>query len=949
MNRFLVGQYSYTACEAAGPYSTVPGWKVKQVLAADFGGQLPEAAVKEAVRPFGTFRTPIVGPLTTQDEIDQLPRCLRLDVLGGEFRGLAQLAAAGRDRSGRDAFFAHGLLVGPPGAASTAVTGPGALWNRYRPADFWGADGWLAPFRAEAIETAELGETPTLSAASPIDPDLRMDFIDLHPGQREFVLAAAERAMSARVPLVVVGLPIEAAMWTSIVTHFLLPAAAWSVPFSTYEAGPGPEVLRARFAVVIGAPVENADGWRQLPGDAVTVHDPANPATRGSDGFVLADGTLLPLGRWARLAEAVCRLGWEDDVRAAIDALGGSLGAGLDRWPFFALPAAVLTAIPPGDLDRESEVARLAAAALAAGLPPASALPAALLAGIVAATTRWGEAPLRTAGDVLAAIDRSGESPTTDVTDPILLAYVRELLKPGVLRPGVEPWLPGTVGLSEPARRRLTDEIPDAVSWIDREPGPARVSNVLSIGVLLERLGLVAEPVPPAIDAALAERARRYLVPAMFPDDSAAGVVMGGSGWPPLAGWLWRDVVAEEIVARLAGRSPGSLLADPRLRQWIDQAAGPLPTSYQPGRTLAGLTLIDGERAAATLSTTSPNTIGPEQREVLQIAAFHRAVHAGGIPGPDEAGWLIGELRKWFGGLPPRAVVIDDLIAELPHDLSIGARARVAASILARVEPDQATEAVVDRLVQLGLPPAEWMRGPLAWHRQFAVPPPRTSRDLGISGEPTVWPDYPETELLIAATSGQLRGPLRRHGILRLAWWVLVVPAESLDLPANEFRMESASWFTDAERDPLRGQLSGLYPVVAQAIRAGLDSGGGPGRPGADVLAAEWVVRSTLTGQQIAGDPAGDYFGESGPGAAWAADVRALLRPADRPRDQLENWLQRVRRSALRTAESAFPRTSPNAPEREALVRGALDAAEALAGFGGATGWLRRSSPAQPG
>lgn len=73
MSTVLIGQYTYTACETPGPYSSVPGWKVKQVQSVPPFAELPEAAVKAAVRPFGRYRTPAIGPLTTQAEIDQLP------------------------------------------------------------------------------------------------------------------------------------------------------------------------------------------------------------------------------------------------------------------------------------------------------------------------------------------------------------------------------------------------------------------------------------------------------------------------------------------------------------------------------------------------------------------------------------------------------------------------------------------------------------------------------------------------------------------------------------------------------------------------------------------------------------------------------------------------------------------------------------------------------------
>jgi hypothetical protein len=277
--------------------------------------------------------------------------------------------------------------------------------------------------------------------------------------------------------------------------------------------------------------------------------------------------------------------------------------------------------------------------------------------------------------------------------------------------------------------------------------------------------------------------------------------------------------------------------------------------------------------------------------------------------------------------------VLYDLLEELPHDVPVGRQAALAKAVLAALAPDDATAAIVGRLVQRGLTPSELMDGPLAWHRQFAVPPPRTSHDLRFAAAPPVWPDHPENELLIATATGQLRGPLWRHGVLRLAWWILIVPADSLNHPGNEFRMESATWFTEAERGPLRQQLEGLYPAVAKAILGAFEDGGRREQLAADVLAAEWVVRSTLAGQEIAGDPARSYFADQHPGSTWSTDARVLLRPVGRTRDELENWLRRVKRSAELAAERTFPDVMPNASPRSTLVDVALESAAALAGL----------------
>lgn len=929
MNPVLVGQFSYTACEAPGPYSAVPGWKVKQVVSADFGGPVPEAAVKEAVRPFGGFRTPIVGPLTTQDEIDLLPRCLRLDVLPGGFRSLAHLAAAGRDRSGRDAFFAHGLLVGPPAAGSTTVSGAGAIWNRYRPADFWAADGWLTPFRAEAIETAELGPLPVVSVASPAAADLRMDFIDLHPGQREFVLAAAERAFATQTPIVVLGLPVEAAMWTSIVTHFLLPGTGWAVPFSTYEAAPAAEVLRARPGTVIGAPADTAGGWRQMPDEQVTVLDPENLPVRTGDGFTLVGGTLLPVGPWARLAEAVCALGWEDEVRRRIDVLGEQVGADLDPWPLFALPAVVLSM--DGALLRDQrEVARLAAQVLIAAMPQVSLLPPALTADLIAAITVWGEAGATssTTGEILAALDRSDGPVPTATTDPILTAYVREVLA-GPEDPAAPVWFPERLALSDAAALGLAQELPSLTGWLDGVDPDGRDDAVLTVAVQVERAGLTRGPALTAVRAAFDDRIEA-LVPALL--DRAPGTRSPGV---PLAGWLWPGVLSEAVATRLRQRPAGEVLRHPAVQRLVESVEPPLPARYEPGRTGAGLSLLDGERAAVELLAVEPSSIEPARLEVLRTAAFLRSVLTGQFPGGERPGSLVLEFRRWFSG-PPRSVVLYDLLDRLSAVAPPDELIQMANDCLTILAPDDCTKSIATLLLDRGVITPAAVTGPLAWHVQIRRSLPLSSHD----GLQAVWPDHPENELLKAVVAGRVAGGFREIMLARLAWWLLLVAADQLDLPGNSFRMESATWFTSAEREPLRGRLEPLLPTIGgQAARRARHRQGQ-----ADDLAAEWTTRAAMAQLRIPGDPAGAFFGDQATGSGWFAGVRVMLDAPDRPRDQLERWLERVRMSATWAGIRAYP-DEAQVPAQEALIGAAVDLATRVAGLGGVKGWLRRSAP----
>ena len=118
-------------------------------------------------------------------------------------------------------------------------------------------------------------------------------------------------------------------------------------------------------------------------------------------------------------------------------------------------------------------------------------------------------------------------------------------------------------------------------------------------------------------------------------------------------------------------------------------------------------------------------------------------------------------------------------------------------------------------------------------------------------------------------------------------------------------------------------------------------------RSAADALAAEWVVRAGLATLGIGGDPASTLFTAEG-GSAWQQQARLLLRPTERPPQEMENWLNRVRLSAESLARVAYPGVSIEvAGDGRTLIDTAMDRATALAGLSGASNWFRRTSPAR--
>jgi hypothetical protein len=109
----------------------------------------------------------------------------------------------------------------------------------------------------------------------------------------------------------------------------------------------------------------------------------------------------------------------------------------------------------------------------------------------------------------------------------------------------------------------------------------------------------------------------------------------------------------------------------------------------------------------------------------------------------------------------------------------------------------------------------------------------------------------------------------------------------------------------------------------------------------ADVLAAEWVVRSRLVELGMEGDPAWTFFQDNnGRPGAWADGVRQLMRVDSRPRPEVEAWIHRVRRSAEEAGRvAALPWSEDNG--RQALIDAAADIASRMVGGSSLMGRLK--------
>jgi hypothetical protein len=409
---------------------------------------------------------------------------------------------------------------------------------------------------------------------------------------------------------------------------------------------------------------------------------------------------------------------------------------------------------------------------------------------------------------------------------------------------------------------------------------------------------------------------------------------------------LWRDILVDAIGERLPTVVPGSMLSDPRLRRTVDDAAGPLPTTFVAGETLSKITLLDGERAAAALLARGDQPISSAQAEVLAAAAFLRTVldARGKIQvRPDR---LFDELRKWFPQPEPRPVVLWELIEQLWGAVPMPDLCRFTAAALRSVPPDVTTAKIVREIQQVTGPDA-FSGTDAKWHLQFARPVPPTSREVALDTMPLTRPDYPEKQLLNAVAAGHFGPVLAAAGRQRIAHWVLILAAQSLDLPGNAVAMEQMEWLAAAAAEPLMSQLNPLYPSAAKSLIEELNRTRRRPPVAPDVLAAEWVIRSRLVAMRVGGDPAQSFFVDTNGGVGgWADGVRVLLRAETRPREQLVAWLHRVRRSAEEAARAAQLPLRPG-DQHQVLIESAVETATGLASLSGLMGRMRRT-PAQP-
>ena len=880
-----ITQFTYTACQRPGPYDTVPGWKVKQVDPSDARRE----TVQLAVRTLGTFRPPTVSALATMAEIEALPRRLRLDRLNDAERSLSHIAAAGRDHTNREAFFAQGLVV----STSEGIPLPGNVVGAPagavpRPADLWSAQGWLAPFGATEIEDATFAELPRISDFSPLDPDMRVDFPELHPGQRPFVFAAVEHALRGGRPLVVAGSPVETAMWVSIVTHLMLPTAGWSFEFSTFEQADALPALVPGTTLVIGIAGEDAAAARASLGEQILLLESDDePQPLGDSAFRLPDGTELPIGPWARLAERVCVGGLEDQVRLAVDELAAEVGRTTDPAPLWGLGAATLLVAArtsPRPLELEVMAAELATATFPLGAGMSDATANRLIDGI-----------LDVLGDSLAVFRQllrtADNTPTVGeaLADHLHRGYLMALLQtPTAFQQPEMPWLPTRIRPSPTVSKQLLDQIRDLTGWAGPNSAVAdetRARLTVVVAQLAESLGWAAGPAEHLISkviAGLDSGALRRLL--------TGGTPLLAGGWPPIPRTLLRYL--EQDLVRHLGDRP--ILANPGALEILDQIAGPLQVTPDHRPVLAIWGVLGWERAAAILQVTgmpadAQAPPGRPDAELLGAAAVLRALR------PDRAVSIADRdvvRAVWHDRLPLGVSRLSTLL-DLVDAIQSGGTGYDPLPLvdlgLGTITPTPDSVGLAKYVLNGRATP---MQSAIEFHLALRSPLPTAPwLGEGRDRQPNR-PQADEIRMLDALIHNRMHQAVRDPGLDRLAWWVLIQPPEYLLASTNR-----PAWLDYTIGRPL-GEAAYLKAanLIADLLERTDNRDGS-----ADLLAAQWVVRACLPDAFARHDPARDLFrGGERRQPTWTPIARRLLRADARDRNELMRWVDQVEALGLR-------------------------------------------------
>ena len=447
----ITGQYTYTTTGGVGVLGGATyGWKIKEAVGV--GGDISENLLTWATSRLGVFPAVSVPTWATPDQIEQLPRTNRMEISPEGAVNLTHRAPAGREATGRANSFVHGVLFDRETLPTLADPSTG---RGLRPCELFASPQWLEPMGVEEVDAAKLSDPPGTGGGSPLQEESQRWF-STQKAARSVVLAGFEQARRSKKLLVICADEPEAGaacLWQ--IQTFLLPEAAWTLPFSTYESlsGSTPASIVQGIQVVV-VPGDAKASAAEL--DAVVV-DMTAPRNREEDEWVVG-GTRIRVGAWSTFIMQVISAGFDDELALAMDELGPMCGHSAEAAPLWGAPAAFLLL----DLDEDDDelVTGLMSQALSlvvTELPTTLVLPDAVSQKIVSRMSSMSASDLQTMAAQLQALDsRWVPGAVNPLADVLYGGYLAGLVDSPQR---AASWMPQQVKLSSEALNRFVTEV----------------------------------------------------------------------------------------------------------------------------------------------------------------------------------------------------------------------------------------------------------------------------------------------------------------------------------------------------------------------------------------------------------------------------------------------------------------------------------------------------------
>ncbi|MDQ2836262.1 MAG: hypothetical protein M3Y42_04665 [Actinomycetota bacterium] len=285
------------------------------------------------------------------------------------------------------------------------------------------------------------------------------------------LVAAFAQCLETDSPLVLVEQdPAVASCWFAALQYLLSPAAAWSLPFDTYQ-DPDLVLRQPEHGSRLVAVAEVADEWvgPLVRSGRIVVSADRPASAAAATELAWSDPPYSPLqaSPWAELALQLLDAGVEATtaVVATIDELSAMAGLGGRTSPMWALPTALLYLDFPLSVTHREVASQLCISLW----PTAERVSAGLVQHLRGRTVEGLSRPFETFRERAEQLSATaGEADA--FSDLVVGGYLTGLLGTPTPSAAGRPWLPPLRLISAPAMAELLGGLPELLAWTAELP-----------------------------------------------------------------------------------------------------------------------------------------------------------------------------------------------------------------------------------------------------------------------------------------------------------------------------------------------------------------------------------------------------------------------------------------------------------------------------------------------